>query len=134
MYEAGQIVRVYVENFMCHRKFHLDLGRQLNFITGRNGSGKSAVAAAIQLCLGSSARHTGRGSNLAKYIREGSENPAILEVTLLNEGPDAYKPEEYGRKIIVRRVISKTGSSYQLLSERKKVSNDVPPKCTRYLF
>lgn len=123
VYEAGQIVRVYVENFMCHRKFHFDLGRHLNFITGRNGSGKSAIAAAIQLCLGSSARHTGRGSNLAKYIREGSEDPAVLEVTLLNEGPDAYKPEDYGRKIIVRRVISKTGSTYQLLSEHKKVSD-----------
>lgn len=38
-YEAGQILRVDVENFMCHRKFTLELGRNLNFITGRNGSG-----------------------------------------------------------------------------------------------
>jgi len=38
-YEAGQIMKVYVENFMCHRKFHIDLGRHLNFISGRNGSG-----------------------------------------------------------------------------------------------
>lgn len=121
VYEAGQIMKVYVENFMCHRKFSFKLGRHLNFITGRNGSGKSAIAAAIQLCLGSSARHTGRGSNLGKYIREGSEDPAILEVTLLNEGPDAYKPDEYGRRIIVRRIIAKTGSSYHLLSEHKKV-------------
>ena len=38
--DAGQILTVDVENFMCHRKFHLNLGRHLNFITGRNGSGK----------------------------------------------------------------------------------------------
>eukprot|EP01032_Pedospumella_encystans_P018896 gene18896-21497_t len=123
-YEAGQIMKVYVENFMCHRKFHIDLGRHLNFISGRNGSGKSAIAAAIQLCLGSSARQTGRGSNLGKYIREGSENPAILEITLLNEGPDAFKPAEYGKRIIVQRTISKTGSTYRLLSrDRKLVSS-----------
>lgn len=37
--EAGQILSVYVENFMCHRKFELKFGRHLNFVTGRNGSG-----------------------------------------------------------------------------------------------
>lgn len=42
-YEAGQIMKVYVENFMCHRKFHIDLGRHLNFISGRNGSGNSTL-------------------------------------------------------------------------------------------
>ena len=38
-FEAGQITSIYVENFMCHRKFSLNFGRHLNFITGRNGSG-----------------------------------------------------------------------------------------------
>jgi hypothetical protein len=117
-YEAGQITRIDVENFMCHRKFTVHFGRNLNFIAGRNGSGKSAIVAAIQLCLGSSARHTGRGSNVAQYIREGSENPAVLKVTLLNTGADAYKPEEYGEKITVKRVISKQGSTYHLLSAK----------------
>ncbi len=36
---AGAIMRIYVENFMCHRKFDMALGAGLNFITGRNGSG-----------------------------------------------------------------------------------------------
>ena len=38
-FEAGLILLVSVENFMCHRKFSVSLGRHLNFITGRNGSG-----------------------------------------------------------------------------------------------
>ena len=38
---VGQIKSIYVENFMCHRKFTLKLGKHLNFITGRNGSGKT---------------------------------------------------------------------------------------------
>lgn len=37
--EAGQIRRIYVENFMCHRKFSIELGEGLNFIIGKNGSG-----------------------------------------------------------------------------------------------
>jgi hypothetical protein len=37
--EAGQIRTIYVENFMCHRKFSINLGPGLNFIFGKNGSG-----------------------------------------------------------------------------------------------
>jgi len=58
--EAGIIVKVYVENFMCHKKLTLDLCPNVNFINGSNGSGKSAILAAIQICLGAQARRTGR--------------------------------------------------------------------------
>ena len=79
-FEAGLITRIYMEDFMCHRKFTIELGRRVNFITGQNGSGssalfyksiksdlsyspgKSAIVAAIQLCLGATARNTGRGT------------------------------------------------------------------------
>lgn len=37
--EAGQILIVYVENFMCHHKMTVDFGRNVNFVTGQNGSG-----------------------------------------------------------------------------------------------
>lgn len=37
--ESGHISHVYVENFMCHEKFSVSLGRNVNFITGQNGSG-----------------------------------------------------------------------------------------------
>jgi hypothetical protein len=38
--EAGIIMKIYVENFMCHRKMTVDLCRNVNFIYGQNGSGK----------------------------------------------------------------------------------------------
>jgi AAA domain len=38
--EAGIILKIYVENFMCHRKLTVDLCRNVNFIYGQNGSGK----------------------------------------------------------------------------------------------
>lgn len=113
--EAGHILRVDCENFMCHRKFTAKFGRHMNFITGRNGSGKSAIVSAVQLCLGATARTTGRGTNLGSFIREGSDGPAIAQVTLLNEGLDAYKPEVYGSRIVIERKITKSGvSSYTL--------------------
>lgn len=39
VFEAGMILKVHMENFMCHTKFTVTLGRMLNFITGANGSG-----------------------------------------------------------------------------------------------
>lgn len=38
-HEAGIILHVEVENFMCHRKFDIRLDRKVHFITGQNGSG-----------------------------------------------------------------------------------------------
>lgn len=33
--EAGVIVKVYVENFMCHKKMSVDLCSNINFINGQ---------------------------------------------------------------------------------------------------
>jgi chromosome segregation ATPase len=86
-------------------------------------TGKSAVVAAIQLCLGVTARTTGRGKSLGALIREGTEGPAKMRVTLLNEGVDAYKPEKYGKRITVERTINNRngGGGYRLLGEKGDV-------------
>lgn len=39
--DAGQILQIEVENFMCHKKLTVRLGKGVNFITGKNGSGIS---------------------------------------------------------------------------------------------
>lgn len=97
----------------------MNFGRNLNFVTGKNGSGKSAIVAAIQLCLGSTSRQTGRNSNLGGFIREGSPGPAIVRLYIHNKGVDAFEPENYGDKIVVERKIAKSGSaSYELSALR----------------
>ena len=126
--EAGVILQVHVENFMCHRKFTVDLCRNVNFITGQNGSGKSAILAAIQICLGAGARRTHRARNLKGLVRkDGTANitHAKLRVSLLNCGPDAFQPEVYGDTIMVERNIALTGSDngYKLLDHRGKVKS-----------
>ena len=125
-FEAGQVMKVYVRDFMNHRAFEVNLGRKLNFITGANGAGKSAIVAALQLCLGVTARKTGRADSLASLIRHGSDGPAVLNVTLLNEGPDAFKPQEYGNRITVERTISRSGGGAYALkaANGKKVTGE----------
>jgi recombinational DNA repair ATPase RecF len=121
--EAGVIKKVYVENFMCHRKFTVDLCRNVNFIHGQNGSGKSAVLAAIQICLGAGARRTHRARNLKELIRKEAGDTcsgAKVRVTLLNGGPDGFQQDVYGDTITVERTISlRAGGSsgYKLLDD-----------------
>ena len=42
-FETGQIMRVFVQDFMCHHKLTIDFGRHVNFVTGANGSGSKEV-------------------------------------------------------------------------------------------
>jgi hypothetical protein len=121
--EAGVIQRIYVENFMCHRKLTVDLCRNVNFISGQNGSGKSAILAAIQICLGAGARRTHRARNLKELVRKDSSCAcAKVRVTLLNRGVDGYKHEIYGDTITVERTIAVRGgyNGYKLLDANGK--------------
>ena len=120
MAEAGIIKKIYVENFMCHRKLTVELCRNVNFIHGQNGSGKSAILAAIQICLGAGARRTHRARNMKELVRKeaGSDcSGAKVRVTLWNKGSDAFQQETYGEEITVERTISLRGggNTYKLL-------------------
>ena len=69
--EHGILERVDCQNFMCHEYFSVELGPLINFIVGKNGSGKSAILTAITLCLGGKASATNRGQSLKSFIKEG---------------------------------------------------------------
>jgi hypothetical protein len=81
----------------------------VNFISGTNGSGKSAVLQALQICLGATARETGRGRNLRELIRTGAD-AAVLQVSIWNTGEDAYQPHRLGRWVTVERRIVKSAA------------------------
>jgi chromosome segregation ATPase len=49
----------------------------VNVISGRNGSGKSAVLQAMQAALGSKAKETGRGDNFRELIRTGCHEARV---------------------------------------------------------
>ncbi|KAF2144764.1 uncharacterized protein K452DRAFT_222905 [Aplosporella prunicola CBS 121167] len=108
-------------NFMCHSHLTVPLGPLINFIIGHNGSGKSAVLTALTLCLGAKATSTNRGQNLKSFIKAGEE-AAMLAVKIKNHGSSAYKPELYGKSIIVERHFSLNGTSgFKLKNSKEKV-------------
>ncbi|EZF29914.1 hypothetical protein H101_06437 [Trichophyton interdigitale H6] len=108
--EHGIIERVDCYNFMCHEHFSVELGPLINFIVGKNGSGKSAILTALTLCLGGKASATNRGQSLKSFVKEGKESATII-VRIKNRGDGAYLPDTYGESIIVERHFTRSGSS-----------------------
>ena len=118
--KAGVIEKLTLKNFMCHDSFELKLGPQLNFIIGRNGSGKSAILTGISVGLGAKATDTNRGSTIRDLIKDGKSTSRIT-VVLKNEGSDAYKPDVFGKKIIIERKLQRSGSNtYSIKNEAGK--------------
>ncbi|KAL4882319.1 P-loop containing nucleoside triphosphate hydrolase protein [Aspergillus karnatakaensis] len=106
---------------MCHDHFQVELGPLINFIVGKNGSGKSAVLTAITLCLGGKASATNRGQSLKSFIKEGKEAATIV-VRIKNHGDGAYLPDDFGKSIIVERHFTKSGaSSFKIKSESGRI-------------
>mmetsp|Transcript_30401 Transcript_30401/g.48789 ORF Transcript_30401/g.48789 Transcript_30401/m.48789 type:complete len:185 (-) Transcript_30401:1322-1876(-) len=131
--ESGIIVRVDLEQFLCHTNFGIDFHPNINFIHGTNGSGKSAIIAAIQTCMDSRASETHRARSIKQLIQNGKDW-ARIKVTLKNEGDEAYKPETYGKRIVIQRELNRhSAHKYSLISERgyKSVRPIDPRRCPR---
>ncbi|KAF7728561.1 Structural maintenance of chromosomes protein 6 [Apophysomyces ossiformis] len=119
--EAGTIAEVEAINFMCHRNLKVELGPKINFVTGHNGSGKSAILTAITIALGAKANYTNRGKNLGALIREGA-SVARVAVRLTNKGPDSFRHDIYGDSIWVERQILKDGTGgYRIRNHARKL-------------
>ena len=119
--ESGIIEEIRCVNFMCHVNLVITLGPLINFIIGHNGSGKSAVLTALQICLGGKATATNRAQNLKSLIKEGEDHSSV-RVRIKNQGGLAFKPNIYGKSISVERHFSITGASgFKLRDENDKV-------------
>jgi hypothetical protein len=75
--QAHMFCDAHVLRGQCIRRPHL------NFISGENGSGKSATLQCLQVCLGARARDTGRSSS-AKELVNYAASSATARVTLWN--------------------------------------------------
>ncbi|VDN41440.1 unnamed protein product [Gongylonema pulchrum] len=72
----GRIISVELQNFMCHEALRIDFdlqGRNCFFIGGSNGSGKSALFAALNIGLGGRGSQNERGCALRQYIKDGQK-------------------------------------------------------------
>lgn len=106
----GSIVSIHVRNFFCHDNLEVNLNKNVNFIVGRNGSGKSAILTALVVGLGGRASDTNRGSSLRSFIKKGA-NSATIEIKIKNNSPQAYKHHIYGDYITIVRHINASGAS-----------------------
>lgn len=119
--EYGVIEKISVKNFICHGRLDCSFDPHVNFVVGRNGSGKSAILTAIVVGLGGKATATNRGHSVKNFIKDG-KNVAEICIKLRNQGDDAYKPHEYGNSIIVERKLRREGgTAYKLKSASGKV-------------
>ena len=64
--------------FMCHTHLTIKLGPSINFIIGRNGSGKSAALAALTISLGGKAAATNRGASLKSFVQNGKDQATLI--------------------------------------------------------
>lgn len=117
--KAGSIKRIRVENFMCHTSLSIDLVDRVNFITGQNGSGKSAILTALCVAFGIKARGTQRATSLKDFIKNGQSYGAVV-VDIKNEGGDAFKPDVYGKVITIERRITESTNGFSMKDERGK--------------
>jgi len=160
-HEAGIIRTIIVENFMNHAHLRINLDPHVNFIVGKNGSGKSAIVASCIAGLACKASSSGRNlSSYKSFIKHG-EDYALIQVrranapstrgapTLVWLAPwqihlanpflsDPYKYDEFGDTLIVEHRIEKNGpGSYRLksgcgASDRKSNKKEVEELCEHF--
>nr|XP_061805050.1 structural maintenance of chromosomes protein 6-like [Nerophis lumbriciformis] len=115
---SGIVESITLKNFMSHSYLGpIHFGSNVNFVIGRNGSGKSAILTALIVSLGGNAQATSRGTSLKSFVKRG-ESSADVSITLNNKGMNTYKPELYGSSIIIDMRLTHDGvRTYKLKSE-----------------
>ncbi|XP_011176739.2 structural maintenance of chromosomes protein 6 [Zeugodacus cucurbitae] len=120
---CGKIKKVVLVNFMCHAHYCIDLHPRVNFMVGRNGCGKSAILAALVVGMGGRARATNRSTSLHSLIRNG-QSSARVEITISNEGVEAFRPDVYGDAITIVRSITQTASNYKIKGSHGRIVSE----------
>ncbi|XP_041764180.1 structural maintenance of chromosomes protein 6 [Anopheles merus] len=117
LFRNGKVLKIVLKNFMCHRHMVVEFNKRANLLVGKNGSGKSAILAAMTIGLGCNAGQTNRCSSLKDLIKHG-ETQAVIEIHLENTAFNAYDQERYGGRIICERTLNASGGgSYKLKNE-----------------
>eukprot|EP00917_Polyrhabdina_sp_WS-2016_P016582 GHVP01035851.1.p1 GENE.GHVP01035851.1~~GHVP01035851.1.p1 ORF type:complete len:1062 (+),score=248.29 GHVP01035851.1:357-3542(+) len=108
----GLIEQIELCNFMCHGHLTLSFIKQNNYISGRNGSGKSTILAALTIVFGGGASTTQRGGRIQDFVKEGGKSNASVEVLICNKvSGNRYRYNEYGDSIRIKRSFNTMGVS-----------------------
>lgn len=134
---CGILSSVRLDNFMSHRCFSWDLGPNVNIVNGKNGSGKSAIIAALQLGLGGTIKLTGRAKKGEDIITNG-EDGFIITINIHNRRTSdtadmTYKNDIYGDMITIERKMTRSkngGTSTWSVRGKKKRTIKLPDGVT----
>lgn len=127
-YKSGAVKSLKLVNFMCHESFDITFGPRVNFVIGPNGSGKSALLTAIVVVLGGRATTTSRARRVNEFVMYGKKFARITCVihnySKVMDKDRAFKPEEYGKEIIIEKTLLTEDSSRLVMKDErgKKVS------------
>lgn len=109
------LICVNMKNFMCHRNFTQNFYAGVNYITGENGSGKSAVIVALSAALGANCNKIGKGDDVSNLI--GTAEPiATITVTIRNDPSNPRHCNKYKDPVVIERTLVRRG-------EAGKISN-----------
>lgn len=115
---TGKIIKLRIRNFLNHENLELSFNCYKNIIIGKNGKGKSAIAQAIAVGLGSQGKNAGRDASIANYIKDYDKNKKNLichiEIFLSNSGINSFKRNIYGDILVVKRIISSHSSKFYI--------------------
>lgn len=92
---AGKIYSIYLKNFTTHAETTVLPGQELNILIGPNGTGKSAIVAAIIIGMGGSTKILSEHNKLSDYVKNGKER-ATIRIVLFRD--DNGGKVEFGRQ------------------------------------
>ena len=127
----GTLLSVQMINFMKHDNLLIELSPRVNFITGRNGSGKSSILVALSVGLGSNTRISGRGNNLFDLIKDGKHEATII--IKIKNGKNGYNYEKYGEVITITRKITRSSTRFEISGMVRTNSSLVREELTKIL-
>ncbi|KAK3860132.1 hypothetical protein Pcinc_033801 [Petrolisthes cinctipes] len=108
-FKKGNIYRIYIKDFLTLDEVEVRPKPFLNIVCGPNGTGKSSILCAICLCLGGKPVVTGRGKEIAEFVKHG-KNTSILEVELFMG--------DQVENVVVGRRFDRTNKSHWSLQGR----------------
>ncbi|KAH0795915.1 structural maintenance of chromosomes protein 6 [Histomonas meleagridis] len=127
----GTLLSIRMINFMIHDNLLIELEPRVNFITGRNGSGKSSILVALSVGLGSNTKLSGRGQSLSGLIKDG-RHEATISIVIQN-GPNGYQFEKYGETITITRKITHSSSRFEISGIARTNSTHIREELSKIL-
>lgn len=119
----GHVKTIELVDFMCHDHMSMNFAPHVTFVSGKNGSGKSATLQALQCSLGVKQTKHGKNASLAKLIRTGMDE-AVVRVTIWNKPTvdyEAYRHDAYGDFITIERRITHRTHTWAIKSSDGKI-------------